>query len=148
AFRRQLAAYAARAGSEVLHRDTDELFPLQRAVGFADLVQFTRLAQDLSGAQLADMVGRFEAVSRDLISVGGGRADNTVGGEVVCLADARGDGARSAAGRAWTISAEPDLPPVRVGRSWGSMFSRYGDVFGPTVNLPARMESAARRGTV
>lgn len=71
-FRRQLAAYAARAGSEVLHRDTDELFPLQRAVGFADLVQFTRLSQDLSGAQLADVVGRFEAAGRDIISVGAG----------------------------------------------------------------------------
>ena len=148
AFRRQLAAYAARAGSEVLHRDTDELFPLQRAVGFADLVQFTRLAQDLSGAQLADMVGRFEAVSRDLISVGGGRVVKTVGDEVMFLADTPEDGAQIAASLAETISAEPDLPPVRVGLSWGSMFSRYGDVFGPTVNLAARMESVARPGTV
>src|SRR5690606_24681107 len=57
AFRRQLAAYAARAGSEVLHRDPDELFPLQRAVGFAALVQFTRLARDRPGAGLAGMVG-------------------------------------------------------------------------------------------
>ena len=28
------------------------------------------------------------------------------------------------------------------------MFSRYGDVFGPTVNLAARMESSARPGAV
>ena len=47
-----------------------------------------------------------------------------------------------------TISADPDLPPVRVAFVWGSMFSRYGDVFGPSVNLAARMESVARPGTV
>src|SRR5699024_2971316 len=73
----------------------------------ADLVQFTRLAQDLSGAQLADMVGRFEAVSRDLISVGGGRVVKTVGDEVMFLADTPEDGAQIAASLAETISAEP-----------------------------------------
>ena len=148
AFRRQLAAYAARAGSEVLHRDTDELFPLQRAVGFADLVQFTRLAQDLPGAELADMVGRFESVSRDIISVGGGRVVKTVGDEIMVLADTPEDGAQIAVSLAEMITESPDLPPVRVGLAWGSMFSRYGDVFGPTVNLAARMESVARPGAV
>ena len=147
-FRRQLAAYAARAGSEVLHRDTDELFPLQRAVGFADLVQFTRLAQDLPGTALADMVGRFESLSRDIISVGGGRVVKTVGDEIMFLADTPEDGAQIAVSLAETITADRDLPPVRVGLSWGSMFSRYGDVFGPTVNLAARMESVARPGAV
>ena len=147
-FRRQLAAFAARAGSEVLHRDTDELFPLQRAVGFADLVQFTRLSQDLSGAQLADVVGRFEAAGRDIISVGGGRVVKTVGDEIMFLADTPEDGAQIAVTLAETISADADLPPVRVAFVWGSMFSRYGDVFGPSVNLAARMESVARPGTV
>ncbi|AXK45558.1 adenylate/guanylate cyclase domain-containing protein [Brachybacterium saurashtrense] len=147
-FRRQLAAYAARAGSEVLHRDTDELFPLQRAVGFADLVQFTRLAQDLPGAELADMVGRFEQVSRDIISVGGGRVVKTVGDEIMFLADTPEDGAQIAVSLAEAITEATDLPPVRVGLSWGSMFSRYGDVFGPTVNLAARMESVARPAAV
>ena len=147
-FRRQLAAYAARAGSEVLHRDTDELYPLQRAVGFADLVQFTRLSQDLPGAELADMVGRFESISRDIISVGGGRVVKTVGDEIMFLADTPEDGAQIAVSLAETITADPVLPPVRVGMAWGSMFSRYGDVFGPTVNLAARMESVARPGAV
>lgn len=148
AFRRQLAAYSARAGSEVLHRDTDELFPLQRAVGFADLVQFTRLAQDLSGSELADVVGRFEAVSRDVISVGGGRVVKTVGDEIMFLADTPEDGAQIAVSLAEAITADSQLPPIRVGLSWGSMFSRYGDVFGPKVNLAARMESVARPGAV
>src|SRR5699024_9359760 len=106
-FRRQLAAYAARAGSEVLHRDTDELFPLQRAIGFADLVQFTRLAQDLPGTELADMVGRFESLSRDVISVGGGRVVKTVGDEIMFLADTPEDGAQIAVSLAETITESP-----------------------------------------
>lgn len=148
AFRRQMAAFAARAGSEVMHRETDELYPLQRAVGFADLVQFTRLSRDLSGDQLADVVGRFEAVGRDVISVGGGRVVKTVGDEIMFLADTPEDGAQIAVSLAESISAAHGLPPVRVSFVWGSMFSHYGDVFGPSVNLAARMESVARPGTV
>jgi adenylate cyclase len=147
-FRRQLAAYSARAGSEVLHRDTDELFPLHRAVGFADLVQFTRLSQDLSGGELADVIARFEAVSRDVISVGGGRVVKTVGDEIMFLADTPEDGAQIAVSLAEIITADHELPPVRVGLVWGSMFSRYGDVFGPRVNLAARLESVATPGSV
>lgn len=147
-FRRQLAAYAARAGSEVLHTDVDERFPLLRAVGFADLVQFTRLTRELSGSQLAEIVGRFEALSRDIISVGGGRVVKTVGDEVMFLADTPEDGAQIALSLSEILTADPELPPVRVGLCWGSMFSRYGDVFGPTVNLAARLQKEARPGTV
>jgi adenylate cyclase len=64
------------------------------------------------------------------------------------LADTPEDGAQIAVSLAETITADRDLPPVRVGLAWGSMFSRYGDVFGPTVNLAARMESVARPGAV
>lgn len=152
-FRRQLAAYAARAGSEVLHmaateQDPDELFPLQRAVGFADLVQFTRLSQSLSGSELAHVIGDFEAICRDIVSVGGGRVVKTVGDEIMFLADTPEDGAQIALSLSEAIAAEPGLPDVRVGLAWGSMFSRYGDVFGPTVNLAARLEGVAEPGAV
>ncbi|MCL6424247.1 adenylate/guanylate cyclase domain-containing protein [Brachybacterium sp. JHP9] len=151
-FRRQLAAYAARAGSEVLQASEsghhDEVFPLHRAVGFADLVQFTRLSRTLGGAELADVVGHFEVLCRDIISVGGGRVVKTVGDEIMFLADTPEDGAQIAVSIAEALAADPDLPPVRLGLCWGSMFSRYGDVFGPTVNLAARLESVAEQGTV
>lgn len=152
AFRRQLAAYAARAGSEQLHvdgrDDRDELFPLSRAIGFADLVQFTRLSQELDGAELAQVVTTFEVTCRDIISVGGGRVVKTVGDEIMFLADTPEDGAQISVSIAEAIHEHPTLPPVRVGMSWGSMFSRYGDVFGPTVNLAARLEGVATPGTV
>jgi adenylate cyclase len=150
-FRRQLAAYAARAGSELLQfssDDHDELFPLSRAIGFADLVQFTQLAQRLDGGALAEVVSSFEILCRDIISVGGGRVVKTVGDEIMFLADTPEDGAQIAVSIAEEIRDRPELPSVRVGLSWGSMFSRYGDVFGPTVNLAARLESSAPAGIV
>ncbi|MDO5662170.1 MAG: adenylate/guanylate cyclase domain-containing protein [Brachybacterium sp.] len=151
AFRRQMAAFSARAGSEVLRSDGDanELYPLQRAVGFADLVQFTRLSLSLTGSELADVIGEFEAICRDVISVGGGRVVKTVGDEVMFLADAPEDGAQIALSLAEQISdRQGRLPAVRVGLAWGPMFSRYGDVFGPTVNLAARLEGIADPGEV
>lgn len=151
-FRRQLAAYAARAGSEILQTvgmgGTDELFPLHRAVGFADLVQFTRLSRKLAGDELADVVSRFEITCRDIISVGGGRVVKTVGDEIMFIADTPEDGAQIAVSLAEAIGEDEVLPPARVGFAWGSMFSRYGDVFGPTVNLAARLESVAAPGRV
>ncbi|SFB26041.1 adenylate cyclase [Cellulomonas marina] len=44
----------------------------------------------------------------------------------------------------------PDLThtPVRVGFVWGRVLSRFGDVFGPSVNLAARLSDAAEPGTV
>ncbi|GAB2546905.1 adenylate/guanylate cyclase domain-containing protein [Brachybacterium huguangmaarense] len=152
AFRRQLASYAARAGTEILHtastQDPDELFPLERAVGFADLVQFTRLSQSLTGSELAHVISGFEALVRDIVSVGGGRVVKTVGDEVMFLADTPEDGAQIAMSLAEAIAGQPELPDVRVGLAWGPMFSRYGDVFGPTVNLAARLEGVARPGSV
>lgn len=152
AFRRQMAAYTARAGAEILRSageslDEDDL-PLPRAVGFADLVQFTRLAQSVGGMELADVIKEFEGVCRDVISDGGGRVVKTVGDEVMFLADTPEDGVRIALSIAENIAAAPDLPKVRVGLAWGNMFSRYGDVFGPKVNLAARLEGIASPGAV
>lgn len=151
-FRRQMAAFTARAGAEILRTSTDdwgdEALPLPRAVGFADLVQFTRLAKSVGGIELADVVKEFEGVCRDVISEGGGRLVKTVGDEVMFLADTPEDGVRIALSIAETIAAEPELPKVRVGLAWGNMFARYGDVFGPKVNLAARLEGIARPGAV
>lgn len=152
AFRRQMAAFTARAGAEILRSSStdweDDSLPLPRAVGFADLVQFTRLAQSVGGVELADVVSEFEGLCRDVISDGGGRVVKTVGDEVMFLADTPEDGVRIALSIAENIENEPTLPKVRVGLTWGNMFSRYGDVFGPKVNLAARLEGIARPGAV
>ncbi|MGQ4536948.1 adenylate/guanylate cyclase domain-containing protein [Dermabacteraceae bacterium P7074] len=152
AFRRQLAAYTARAGAEILQSspdsEGDDAMPLKRVVGFADLVAFTPLAQSLSGAELADVIGDFEAITRDIVSVGGGRVVKTVGDEIMFLADTPEDGAQIALSISEALAEDDRFPCVRIGLSWGNMFSRFGDVFGPTVNLAARLEGIAAPGEV
>ena len=44
--------------------------------------------------------------------------------------------------------AEDEFPNVRVGIAYGNVVRRLGDVFGPTVNIAARLTSIGRPGTV
>ena len=47
-----------------------------------------------------------------------------------------------------SIDAHPKLPEVRVGMAWGRVLRRFGDVYGPVVNIASRLTSAAKPGTV
>src|SRR5690606_38937172 len=42
---------------------------------------------------------------------------------------------------------DPEIP-VRVGLVWGRVLSRFGDIFGPTVNLASRLTEQADPSTV
>ena len=46
------------------------------------------------------------------------------------------------------IGNDPRLPDVRVGLATGAVVMRLGDVFGPPVNLAARLTAVARRNRV
>lgn len=46
------------------------------------------------------------------------------------------------------IGSRSKLPDVRVGLATGSVLSRLGDVFGPPVNLAARLSQVARANRV
>ena len=46
------------------------------------------------------------------------------------------------------IGHDPRLPDVRIGLATGSVVMRLGDVFGPPVNMAARLTGVARRNRV
>ncbi len=154
AWRRQLAAIAGRfavefSQADAADRDSEEL-PLPRAVGFADIVSFTRRTSGMNASELAEFVERFEAGARDVVTAAGGRVVKTIGDAVLYVADDVVTGARVALGL-----AEPsreltgvEMPPVRVSLVWGRVLSRFGDVFGPIVNLAARLTDVAEPSTV
>lgn len=150
AWRRQLVAMAGRFASELVSAGsahTDDELPLARAVGFADIVGFTRRTAELGPHELADYVQAFEARARDVVTGAGGRVVKTIGDAVLFVADDAARGARVALGLAQTFG--PGSPtPVRVGLVWGRVLSRFGDVFGPSVNLAARLTDVAEPGTV
>ncbi len=116
------------------------------AVGFADLVGYTSLSEQLSERETGEMVENFELIGTDVIVGGGGRVVKMIGDEVMFSADPD-HGGEIALALAETFDS-PDLPSVRVGVAAGSVVAQSGDLYGPVVNLAARATMAARPGTV
>ncbi|WP_343035547.1 adenylate/guanylate cyclase domain-containing protein [Cellulomonas septica] len=168
AYRRQLAAiagrYAAEFGAQRSPGVDASALPLARAVGFADMVSFTRRTAGLGSTDLSQFVQRFEAAARDVVTGAGGRVVKTIGDAVLFVADTPATGARVALGLAEALGGALDVDreqavgglaegargvtPVRVGFVWGRVLSRFGDVFGPDVNLAARLTDIAEPSTV
>ncbi|GAA1876784.1 adenylate/guanylate cyclase domain-containing protein [Paeniglutamicibacter psychrophenolicus] len=139
-----LAASAeGRDGSE-----DDAPLPLARAVGFADLVSYTSLSRRMNERTLAQLVQRFESKCAEIISIGGGRLVKTVGDEVLFVAETPQAGAQISLAMSREFAADELLPNTRVALVWGRILSRLGDIYGPTVNLAARLTSLAEPGTV
>ena len=166
AWRRQMGAVAARVlaefGGERRPEAIGDGLPLARAVGFADMVSFTRRTAGLGSTDLSEFVQRFETAARDVVTTAGGRVVKTIGDAVLFVADDVATGAEVALGLARTLgdesAVEDDGParagsargvtPVRVGMVWGRVLSRFGDVFGPSVNVAARLTDAAEPSSV
>lgn len=146
AWRRQLAALAGRA-ARAPSSDARAVV-LSLTVGFADLVSYTRLAQQLRERELFRLMGRFEALASDIVAGAGGRIIKTVGDEVFFVADDAFAGAEIALQLAERMGADEVLPDVRVGMATGTIVARLGDVFGTTVNLASRLTAMATPGTV
>ncbi len=126
----------------------DSAMPLARAVGFADLVSYTRLSQQMEPKQLAKLVKKFQDLAYAIVATGGGRIIKTVGDEVYYAAETPLAGAEISMSLQEQISADSELPEARVGFSWGKVLSRMGDIFGSTVNLAARLTAMTEPGTV
>ena len=116
------------------------------AVGFADMVGFTAISQQLDEHELAGIVDRFESVAYDTIAEYGGRVVKMIGDEVMFVTDDPADGAMIAATLAEVYGDDEAMPDVRVGLAMGPVLAREGDYFGPTVNLASRIVNIAYAG--
>jgi adenylate cyclase len=117
-------------------------------VGFADMVGFTAISQQVDEKELAAMVDRFEELAYEHIPQDGGRVIKMIGDEVMFAADSPSDAARIALELVRVYAGDDKLPDVRVGLAFGPVLSWQGDLFGPTVNLASRLVNIARPGTV
>jgi adenylate cyclase len=153
AWRRQAASALARivsdASPEPLADESDPSTPVTvRAVGFADLVSFTRLVRRLTERELAMMVQHFEALASDVVTAHGGRVVKTVGDEVLFVCSPGANAAAIALEIPRALAEDAMLPPVRVGLATGPVVGRLGDVFGTTGNRASRLTAVAKPGTV
>ncbi len=148
-WRRHLAAAAARVEALGSTREDDEdLTSSDLSVGFADIVAFTALSNDLSRVRIAAMVEAFESRCADAVATRGGRVIKAIGDSVLYVNDDPVKALETAEEIISVIGRDPRMPDVRVGLASGAVVSRLGDVFGPPVNLAARLTTVARRNRI
>lgn len=117
-------------------------------VGFADLVNFTGLSNELSRDRIGDLVELFEVRCGDVVAAHGGRFIKSMGDAVLFSSDDAEAAFEIAEGIIRVIGRDKRMPDVRLGLASGSVVMRLGDVFGPPVNLAARLTAVARRNRI
>lgn len=122
--------------------------PDRRVVGFADLVGFTALSQQISAHELASVVDRFEAIAYETVSHLGGRVVKMIGDEVMFSVPDERSAAEVALTLSETYRDDDELSDVRVGLASGQVLQREADLFGPVVNRASRIVNIAFPGTV
>ena len=146
AWRRHLAAAVSRI--EALGANEEDLHTTAVTVGFADIVSFTALSNQISREKVGDLVELFESRCADVVALQSGRVIKSIGDSVLFVNSDPIRAYDTAEGIINVIGRDPRMPDVRVGLASGSVVLRLGDVFGPPVNLAARLTQVARRNRI
>ena len=117
-------------------------------VGFADLVGFTALSQQVGDDELAAIVDQFEQLAFDVVTAQGGRVVKMIGDEVMFTVDTAAAAAEIGLALAEGTRGADELSDLRVGLAAGPLLEREGDLYGPVVNLASRITSIAFPGTI
>jgi adenylate cyclase len=146
-WRRHLEGAASRLLSHVSDEGTGTTSTM--AVGFVDIVGYTGQSKSMTDSELVEWVEYFEnEMTRTVVDLGG-RVIKTIGDEVLFVADDPVSAAEVALIVTERGEDEDDrFPRVRAGVAYGEVVSRLGDVYGPQVNIAARLTSVARPGSV
>jgi adenylate cyclase len=117
-------------------------------VGFADLVGYTAISQQVDDDELAAIVDQFEQLAFDAVTEYGGRVVKMIGDEVMFTVESPGAAAEIALALAEGTRGTDDLSELRVGLASGPLLERESDLYGPTVNLASRITAVAFPGTI
>lgn len=150
AWRRQMYALIERITRELAARSSDHSkrrFPLTRSFGFVDMSSYTATAS-LMGGDLVGLVERFEYLCRSVVTAAGGRVVKMIGDSVFFIADNLDTGLTVVTDLIDSLREAEGILPVRASFIQGDVFSRSGDVFGPSVNLAARLVDIAPRWSI
>lgn len=118
------------------------------AVGFADMVGYTRLTRHLHPDELATLLEAFESTTTAAVTENGGWVVKNVGDEVMFAADSAVEAARIALAIQESTMTVGTTPELRVAVAYGPVLQRFGDLYGSVVNTAARLTGVARPGTI
>jgi len=127
--------------------ETDSLHQ-ELSVGFIDLVDFTAVSQELEPAELAEVVAEFHSRAFDTVAEHGAQVVKTIGDEIMFSSASPAAAVAIALRLAGDERRGPLTPDVRAGVAHGGVVVRWGDAFGPVVNLASRLVHVANPGTV
>jgi adenylate cyclase len=131
----------------VLHLIEESTTPgeLVRTILFVDLSSFTPMTEAMGDEAADEVVQRFSEMVRETAAARDGQVIKQIGDEfmlVFSTAIAAVDFGVAVEARA---ASEPRFPALRLGAHSGAVLYREGDYYGGTVNLAARVTSAADR---
>ena len=118
------------------------------AAGFADLVGFSRLSNDIEGDDLEDLIAQFETMVVERCVDAGAQVVKVLGDAVMFVASSADAAVTAARAVVEGAAANPDLPEARAGLDFGEVRALGGDYFGRPINVAARLTGFARAGTV
>jgi adenylate cyclase len=142
--RRQMVAVAERVWSTDEERSA---VTLHRTVGFVDLVGYTEVSASLTVRQLAAVLIEFDDRTVEAVARGNGQIVKMIGDEAMFVTEDAANACRIALDLVRDFGQDR-LPRVRVGLATGEMVSVFGDLYGPDVNLAARLVTAADPSSV
>jgi adenylate cyclase len=114
------------------------------AIGFADLVGFTRLGEEVPPDELGRLSTRLEALALE-VATPPVRLVKTIGDAVMLASPEPEPLVETALGLIDLAESEGgDFPELRAGAALGAALARAGDWFGQPVNLASRITAVAR----
>jgi adenylate cyclase len=131
----QVTAESSDVGTELL------------AVGFADLVDFSRLADELQGSGISELVGRFEKLAIEICVDSDVRLAKMIGDAAMFVSPDPKKAVDAAVEIVGRVDADDLLSEARAGLDWGEAVPLGGDYFGRPINVAARITAFARPGT-
>jgi adenylate cyclase len=139
--RRDVIGAADLASGEI--RGTAEL-----AVCFADLVEFTRLGEEIAPEELGSVAGKFEEMALE-VATPPVRLVKMIGDAAMLVSSEPVPALDAAVKLVEAAEAEGDeFPFVRAGIAYGPAIAQSGDYYGSCVNKASRITAIARPGSI
>lgn len=118
------------------------------AIGFVDLAGYSARSQVLPADELVELIDRFDSAAATIIGTHDATLIKTIGDEVMFRHEDPVAAAEIAAEFLDRCARDDLLLHARAGLAWGTPVEVAGDLYGPTVNLAARLVQLARPDTV
>jgi adenylate cyclase len=120
----------------------------ETAVAFADLVDFTKLGEQLAPEEFGEITRRFSRLASDAAG-GPVRLVKMIGDAAMFASPEPAVLAQAVLGLLELVEQQDGgFPGVRAGMGWGAAVARGGDLYGRPVNLASRLTGVARPGSL